>query len=150
MLSMDQFQKLLSTLTDSFKSYTSSTQAKDDNPLAMARLEHYISQGLSFKFDGDQEKLIPWVKKFRALHSSAIWREATYITIHNTTYNLLVDFTKIKEHQIKAQAKECWTIENQIKSLKQDQPHSTQEFLEMLSLNPSLMNFTQPYKTMLA
>jgi hypothetical protein len=47
MLSMDQFQQLLSTLTETF---TSSTQAKDDNPLAMARLEHYISQGLSYKF----------------------------------------------------------------------------------------------------
>jgi hypothetical protein len=96
---------------------------KDDNPLAMAHLEHYISQGLSFKFDGEQDKLIPWVKKFHAMRSSALWREATYVTINNKTYDLLVDFTNIKEHQIRAQAKERWTIENQIKSLKQDHPH---------------------------
>jgi hypothetical protein len=42
--------------------------------------------------------------------------------INNKTYDLLVDFTTIKEHQIRAQAKERWTIENQIKSLKQDHP----------------------------
>jgi hypothetical protein len=80
---MDQFQQLLSTLTDNLKSHTSSTQAKVDNPLAMARLEYYISQGLSYKFDGDQEKLIPWVEKFRAMHSSALWREATYYQQYN-------------------------------------------------------------------
>jgi hypothetical protein len=131
MLSMDQFQQLLSTLTDTFKSHISSTQAKDDNPLAMVRLEHYISQGLSYKFDGDQEKLIPGVKKFLAMRSSALWHEATYITINNITYDLLVDFTKIKEHQIKAQAREHWTIENQIKSLKQDQPHLFYPRMEM-------------------
>jgi hypothetical protein len=64
MLSVDQFQQLLSMITDTIKTQHTTTQAKDINPLALARLEHYISQGLSFKFDGDQEKLIPWVKKF--------------------------------------------------------------------------------------
>jgi hypothetical protein len=123
MLSIDQFHQLLSTFTDTLKTQHSSTQAKDDNPLALARLEHYIIQDLSFKFDGEQDKLIPWVKKFHAMRSSALWHEVTYMMISNKTYDLLMDFTNIKEHQIRTQAKDRWTIENQIKSLKQDHPH---------------------------
>jgi hypothetical protein len=78
--------------------------AKEENPLALAHLEHFISQGFSLKFDRIQEKLIPWIKKFRALRANAIWREATYITIADTTYNLLTDFTKVLESIICSQA----------------------------------------------
>ncbi len=57
------------------------------------------------------------------MRSSALWWEATYITIHNKTYDILVDFTKIKESHTRTQAQECWTPENQLKSLKQE--HTT-------------------------
>jgi len=74
--------------------------AKDDNPLALARLEHYISQGLTVKFDRVQDKLIPWIKKCCALHANAIWREATYCTVGDITYDILTDFTKKMEPTI--------------------------------------------------
>ena len=57
---------------------------------------------------------------------------------------------KIKENQIKAQARECWTIENQIKSLKPNRIYSTQEFLGMSLQNPLPMSSTQPCRIMLA
>jgi hypothetical protein len=53
MLSFDQFQDLLTCVTESLKT------KKEDNPLNMARLESYISNGLSFKFDGNENKLVP-------------------------------------------------------------------------------------------
>jgi hypothetical protein len=39
--------------------------------------EHYISQGLSSKFDGTQEILAPWIKKFKSLGANALWRETS-------------------------------------------------------------------------
>jgi hypothetical protein len=32
-------------------------QPKEENPLALARLEHYISQGLTLKLDGTQDNV---------------------------------------------------------------------------------------------
>jgi hypothetical protein len=61
MLSVDQFQDLLSCVTDTLKA------KKDDNPFSWARLESYISNGLTFQFNGSENKLILWMKKFLTL-----------------------------------------------------------------------------------
>jgi hypothetical protein len=74
-LSFDQFQDILTRLTESLKT------KKEDNPLNMARLESYISNGLTLKFDGNEDKLILWIKKFCTLRTNAVWREATYVNI---------------------------------------------------------------------
>ncbi len=55
--------------------------------------------------------------KYCTMQSSA------YIMINNMAYDPLVNFRKNKETKIQAQAKKRGSIENQIKSLKQDQPH---------------------------
>jgi hypothetical protein len=114
--SFDQFQDLLIHLTDSLKT------KKEDNPLNVARLESYISKGLSFKFNGKKDKFVPWIKKFHTLHTNAIWQEATYVIIDSKSYDLLIDFTMISEVHIRAQAHNHWTADNQIKSLKVEFP----------------------------
>lgn len=102
-LSVHQFESLFLHPQDSIHGETP-LQTKDENPLALAWLEYYISQELTFQFDGNKEKLIPWIKKFRALRSNALWCKAPYITVGGVTYDLLVDSTKIKESVIKEQA----------------------------------------------
>jgi len=62
-------------------SATANTKPREDNPLHLARLEHFVSQGISLKFDGDKEKLIPWIKRFRTLWTNAAWHQATYVTV---------------------------------------------------------------------
>jgi len=98
------------------------TKPREDNPLHLARLEHFVSQGISLKFDGDQEKLILWIKRFRTLWTNAVWHQATYITHNGKTYDLLTEFIKITESVIKEQAITRWTPENWTKSLSQDNP----------------------------
>jgi hypothetical protein len=84
-------------LTTSLRPITTASAPKDDNPFAIARAEYYIGQGLPFKFDGTHEKLAPWIKKFKTLRGNALWREATYFTYEGEKFDLLTDFTKIKE-----------------------------------------------------
>ncbi len=110
MLTTDQLKVIISSVLT-----TINTQPKEENPLALARLEHYISQGLALKFDGTQDNLIPWIKKIRALRANAVWRQAFYLLQDNKTYDILTDFTKIKETVIRAQASACWTADNQPK-----------------------------------
>jgi hypothetical protein len=117
MLTVDQLSDIVQMVVETIR-----PPAKDDNPLALARLEHYISQGLTVKFDRVQDKLIPWIKKCRALRANAIWREATYCTVGDITYDILTDFTKKTEPAIRSQAASRWTPKNQIKSLRQDNP----------------------------
>jgi hypothetical protein len=95
-------------------------KAKDDNPLNQARLEHFVSQGTTLKFDGDQEKLVPWVKRFRSLRTNAVWQSATYVVDDTHTYDLLTEFTKVAEATIRDQATARWTPANQAKSLSQE------------------------------
>jgi hypothetical protein len=57
MLTTDQLKDIISSILTTIK-----PQPKEENPLALARLEHYISQGLTLKFDGAQDNLIPWIK----------------------------------------------------------------------------------------
>ncbi len=117
MVTTDQLKDILNSVLNTVK-----PQSKEDNPFALARLEHYISQGLTLKFDGAQDNLIPWIKKFRALRANAVWREATYLSYEENTYDILSDFTKIKESVIRSQASARWTLPNQAKCLRQDCP----------------------------
>jgi hypothetical protein len=118
MLSATQFQELLQCVTNTLKNTSPPGVLKDDHLHQVARSEHYISQGLTSKFDGKRETLAPWIKKFRTLRSNALWREATYLTINTKRYDILSDFTKIKETDIKPLATTRWTPENQLKSLR--------------------------------
>jgi len=113
MVTTDQLKDILNSVLNTVK-----PQSKEDNPFALARLEHYISQGLTLKFDGAQDNLIPWIKKFRALRANAVWREATYLSYEENTYDILSDFTKIKESVIRSQASARWTLPNQAKCLR--------------------------------
>ena len=72
------------------------------------------------KFDGSQAKLAPWIKKFKALRNNALWREATYLEYNSKRYDILTEFTKIKESMIKPGAQQRCTPTNQAKSLKPD------------------------------
>jgi hypothetical protein len=71
-LTAEQFQHLLLNITESIKSTHTTVPPKEDNPFAVAWAEFYISQGLACKFDGTQDKLAPWIKKFKALRGKAL------------------------------------------------------------------------------
>jgi len=119
--SADQLKDLLVQLTGTLRATaTQPNGAKEENPLAIARAEYYISQGLSMKFDGSQAQLAPWIKKFKALRNNALWREATYLEYNSKRYDILTEFTKIKESMIKPGAQQRCTPTNQVKSLKPD------------------------------
>jgi hypothetical protein len=51
-LTTDQLKDIISSVLTTIK-----PQPKEDNPLALARLEHYISQGLTLKLDGTQDNV---------------------------------------------------------------------------------------------
>jgi hypothetical protein len=88
----------------------------------IARSEFYISQGLSFLFDRDHENLAPWNMKFKSLRASASWQEAGYNMHKDKCYNILFNFTKIKEYVFKGKTSSCWMSKKQAKSLKPDFP----------------------------
>jgi len=111
-------EQLLTTIL----SHHTHNKQKDDNPLHQARLGYFVSQGTTLKFDGDQEKLIPWIKRFRSLRTNAVWQSATYVTDDTHTYDLLTQFTRVTESVIKVQATNRWTAINQKKSMLQDHP----------------------------
>ncbi len=92
-LTGDQFQALLHTLRGQHSAI------KEMHPLTLARLEHFLCQGLSSKFDGSPEKLPTWLLKFKDLREQHPWRSATYFTpAHNAeSLDLLTDFLKVKE-----------------------------------------------------
>jgi predicted membrane metal-binding protein len=95
--SADQLQDLLVQLTGTLRATaTQPSGAKEENPLAIARAEYYISQGLSVKFDGSQAQLAPWIKKFKALRNNALWREATYLEYNSKRYDILTDLPRLK------------------------------------------------------
>jgi len=119
MLTMEQLQEIIVQLTDSIKVFGTDTFAWDNNPFCS---EHYISQGLTSKFDGTQEKLAPWIKKSKSLWANALWREASYLVTEGNWFDILTDFTKIKEDIISQQAINHWTTENQNRSLKPEYP----------------------------
>jgi hypothetical protein len=112
MLTLDQVNELFTKMCDTMK------PKKEENPLHLARLESFISQGLTFKFDGDQNNLPPWANKFRALRTNALWRKATYITISGKTYDILMEFPSVPETDIRAQAIDRCSSDNQLKSLQ--------------------------------
>jgi len=122
LLSTTQFKELLQCIRTTLQTSPPSTTQKDDHLLQIARSEHYISQGLVSKFDGKRETLAPWIKKFRTLCSNALWKEATYIKVGDKRYDILSNFTKIKEETVKQQATSRWTPEEQLKSLHPEHP----------------------------
>jgi hypothetical protein len=117
-LPMDQLEQLLHSVL----LHHAPPKTKDDNPLNQARLEYFVSQGTKTKFDGDQDKLVPWIKCFRTLRTNAVWQSATYVQDDNKSYDLLTEFTKVTEAVIREQATFCWTSENQRKSMSQEHP----------------------------
>jgi hypothetical protein len=121
-ITAEQLQELIKQLTNTIKSNQGNTGMMEENLFSVAKSEFYISQGLSFKFDGDHERLAPWIKKFKALRANALWKEATYLTHNAVRYDILSEFTKIKETVIRAQAAARWTTDNQTKSLKPNAP----------------------------
>lgn len=121
-ITTDQPHELISKLTTTIKSNSSNSPLSEEHLFSIAKSEYYISQGLSFKFDGDHEKLAPWIKKFKALRANALWRDASYLKHEDKRYDILTEFTKIKEDIIKAQATVRWTLKNQTKSLKPNEP----------------------------
>jgi hypothetical protein len=62
-LSVDQMNQLINKMCDTLK--------KDDDTLQLACLELFISQGLTFKFDGKQYNLPPWITKVCSLCTNA-------------------------------------------------------------------------------
>ena len=65
--SVEQFQELFHHLTTNLRNTQTPLLSKVDNKFQIACSEYYMSQGLTFKFDGDHEKLPLWIKKFKAL-----------------------------------------------------------------------------------
>ena len=141
-----QLQELISQLSATIKKNHEQPPQAEEHLFSIAKSEYYISQGLTYKFDGDHEKLAPWIKKFKALRTNALWRDATYITINNTRYDILTDFTKIKETSIKQQAKERWAPDNQAKSLK---PANTKYFYPRILGKVVISSITDDFYTTL-
>jgi len=83
---------------------------REMDPLTLARLEHFLCQGLSSKFEGSPEKLPTWLLKFKDLWEQHPWRLATYFkpALNATSLDLLTDFLKVKEPDIQSQAKLQW------------------------------------------
>jgi len=133
-------------LTKSLRPTTTASAPKDDSPFAIARAEYYISQGLPFKFDGTHEKLAPWIKKFKTLRGNALWREATYFTHEGQKFDLLTDFTRIKESTIKAKALDRCSSGNHDKSLK---PEHTEFFYPRISGKVIVDSITDEFYTIL-
>jgi hypothetical protein len=133
-------------LTTSLRPITTASAPKDNNPFAIARAKYYISQGLPFKFDGTHEKLAPWIKKFKTLRGNALWREATYFTYEGKKFDLLTDFTKIKESAIKAKAIERCSPGNHDKSLK---PEHTELFFPRILGKVIVDSITDEFYTIL-
>jgi len=117
-LPYNQLKHLLNSVLGSY----AHSKPKEENPLNQARLEHFVSQGSSLKFDGDQDKLVPWIKRFRSLRTNSVWQSATYVQDDTKTYDLLTEFTKVPEAIIREQATLRWTTANQLKSMSQDNP----------------------------
>jgi hypothetical protein len=145
-LTSDQFHHLVLNITESIRSSTVPSVPREDNPFAVARAEVYISQGLTFKFDGTTDSLAPWIKKFKSLRSSALWHEATYLTHAGTTYDILTEFTKIKEAYVKPQAEQRCTQENHLKSLK---PENTTLFYARILGKVVISSVTDDFCTIL-
>jgi hypothetical protein len=87
-ITSEQLQELIGQSTTTIKSNQSNAPVSEENLISIAKSEYYISQGLSFKFDGDHECLAPWIKKFKALRANALWKDATYLTHENKRYDL--------------------------------------------------------------
>ena len=86
----------------------------DDDPYKILQLEHLASTGLTTKYDGSPVLFPSFLKKFRNAANIACWREAIMFTTDNpdgttSSLNLLIDFTKIPEDTITAQATLRWT-----------------------------------------
>lgn len=75
-----------------------------------------------------------------------LWRNATYITIGNVRYDILTEFTKIKESTMKTQAQERWTTDNQAKSLK---PKNTKYFYPRILGKVVISSITDDFYTTL-
>jgi hypothetical protein len=117
-LPVDQLEQILHSVL----AHQSQSKTKDDNPLHQARLKYFVSQWTSLKFDGDHDKLVPWIKRFRSLRTNAVWQVATYIKDVTRTYDLLLEFTKVTEALIREQATARWSPDNQAKSMSQEHP----------------------------
>ena len=141
-----QLHDLISQLTNTIKKNNDNPSISEECLFSIAKSEHYISQGLTYKFDGDHEKLAPWIKKFKALRTNALWKEATYLTIDDVRHDIFMDFTKIKESTIKAQAKIRWTADNQAKSLK---PNHTDLFYPRILGKVVISSITDDFYTTL-
>jgi len=121
-ITADQLQQIIGQLTTTIKSNHDSSHLSEEHLFSIAKSEFYISQGLSYKFDGDHERLAPWIKKFKALRANALWKDATYLSHGQVRYDILSEFTKVKESIIKQQALGRWTTDNQARSLKPNVP----------------------------
>jgi hypothetical protein len=130
-LTGDQFQALLDTLRGQHSTI------KEMDPLTLARLEHFLCQGLSSKFDGSPEKLPTWLLKFKDLREQHPWRSAIYFTPapNAESLDLLTDFLKVKEPDIRAQAKLRWQTVAKQESYKANTPEFYARILGRVIVN---------------
>jgi hypothetical protein len=107
------------------------------DPLTLARLEHFLCQGLSSKFDGSPEKLPTWLLKFKDLWEQHPWRSATYFKSATTadSLDILTDFLKIKEPEIRAQATLHWQTAVKQEAYKANTPEFFARILGRVIVN---------------
>lgn len=58
-ITSEQLQELISRLTSTIRQNNENQPATEEHLFSIAKSEYYISQGLTYKFDGDHEKLPP-------------------------------------------------------------------------------------------
>ena len=152
MLSGEKFQELLHHLTTNLRNTQTPLLSNVDNKFQIACSEYYMSQGLTFKFDGDHEKLALWIKKFKALWAHALWHDTTYLIYDRRKYKILNQFTMIKRKQLSRSKLQLVGLPR-TKCLVLSQNiwcYSMQESWGRWLLVQLLMISIQPYRTMQA
>jgi hypothetical protein len=74
-----------------------------------AKYEDIISKPLKPPYDGSSEQLIPFLNRLDIRRQDEAWYPITFLTIQNTTYDLIRHFMKIDESVMLQEAKVRWT-----------------------------------------
>ena len=76
---------------------------------SLAKYEEIISKPLRPAYDGSPDGLIPFLNCLDIRRQDESWYPITFITIQNTRYDLIRQFTEIGESVILAETNLCWT-----------------------------------------
>jgi hypothetical protein len=77
-----------------------------------ARFEQIACAGLSQKYDGTLDPLIPTLNLIHLRRQNEVWYEATFMSANGVTVDLVHQFSKASLTTVKDQAKRLWSLLN--------------------------------------